>query len=81
MVSQGSRFLPEQTFQIGWMMTKVKEYDASHLALVEPDMKSFPIKWIPGITHTLRQMMVQLLMLDSVRLYEIRWTYQAYFNR
>ena len=31
-------------------------------------MESMPIKWTPGITHTLRTLMLQLFMLDSVSL-------------
>ena len=31
-------------------------------------METFPIKWVPGITHTLRQKMLQVFMLDSVSL-------------
>jgi hypothetical protein len=38
------------------------------LALREPDMRSMPIQWVPGITHTLRQKMLQVFMLDSVSL-------------
>jgi hypothetical protein len=70
MVAEGSVFKPGETFQIGWMITQVQPFDGSHLTLVEPDMKSFPIKWVPGVTHTLRQQMVQLFMLDSVSLRE-----------
>ena len=67
MVAGGSVFRPEQTFQIGWGLTLVKAA-GGQLTLVEPDMQSFPIQWVPGITHTLRQMMLQLFMLDSVGL-------------
>jgi hypothetical protein len=68
MVAGGSVFKPDQTFQIGWSLTLVKPYDKSRLTLVEADMQSMPIKWVPGITQSLRQMMLQLFMLDSVRL-------------
>jgi hypothetical protein len=68
MVAEGSVFRPQQTFQIGWMITKIDSYDASHLTLFEPDMKTFPINWVTGISHTLRQKMVQVFMLDSVSL-------------
>jgi len=27
-----------------------------------------PIRWIPGVTHTLRQKMLQVFVLDSVSL-------------
>lgn len=67
MVAVGSVFKPGQTFQIGWGLTRV-EPSGEALALAEPDMVSFPIKWTQGVTNTLRQMMLQLLTLDSVGL-------------
>ncbi|MFI5456913.1 MAG: hypothetical protein ACHRXM_15820 [Isosphaerales bacterium] len=68
MVADGSVFRPGETFQIGWMLTRVQEQGPTHLTLEEPDMRSLPIRWIPGVTHTLRQKMVQVFMLDSVSL-------------
>ena len=68
MVASGSRFRPGQTFQIGWMITRVEvdPADGSRLTLAEPDMRAMPFRWVPGLTQTLRQMMVQLFALDSV---------------
>jgi hypothetical protein len=68
MVERGSVFKPGETFQIGWMLTLVQSLDDSRLTLHEPDMQAMPIRWIPGITETLRQMMVQLHTLDSFAL-------------
>lgn len=68
MVAQGSVFRPGQTFQIGWMLTQIQTHESGLLTLFEPDMRSFPIKWVPGVTETLRQKMVQVFMLDSVSL-------------
>ncbi len=68
MVAGGSVFRPGETFQIGWMLTRIQEQGPRHLTLEEPDMKSLPIQWIPGITQTLRQKMLQVFMLDSVAL-------------
>jgi hypothetical protein len=67
MVASGSIFKSGQQFQIGWGLTLV-EASGERLSLTEPDMASFPIKWTKGITNTLRQMMLQLFMLDSVAL-------------
>jgi hypothetical protein len=67
MVASGSVFKPDQTFQIGWGLTLV-EQAGEMFSLAEPDMESFPIKWTKGITSTLRQMTLQLFMLDSVGL-------------
>jgi hypothetical protein len=69
MVMHGSVFKPDQTFQVGWMITLVQRHaDGVHLTLAEPDMQVMPIRWVGGITHTLRQMMLQLFMLDSFAL-------------
>ena len=75
MVAQGSVFRAGETFQIGWMLTRVESYGSAgnpartdRLTLFEPDMKAMPIRFVPGITETLRQMMLQLFMLDSVSL-------------
>jgi hypothetical protein len=68
MVADGSVFRPGESFQIGWMLTRVHEQGPTHLTLEEPDMRSLPIRWIPGIAHALRQKMVQVFMLDSVSL-------------
>ena len=68
MVAEGSVFRPGETFQIGWMLTHVERYGEDRLTLVEPDMRSLPIKLVPGVSETLRQMMLQLFMLDSASL-------------
>jgi hypothetical protein len=68
MVKEGSCFRPGETFQIGWMLTRVQGQGPRQLTLEEPDMRSMPIQWIPGVTHTLRQKMLQVFMLDSVGL-------------
>src|SRR5438093_1532738 len=59
MVANGSIFRPGQTLQVACMITQVRPHGAAHLTLFEPDMKIVPIEWVPGITETLRQKMVQ----------------------
>lgn len=68
MVASGSAFEPQETFQVGWMPTLIQACGPGCLTLFEPDMISLPVEWVPGITNTLRQMMLQLFMLDSVNL-------------
>jgi len=68
MVAQGSVFRSGQTFQIGWVQTQVRDHEGGRLTLVEPDMRAVPVQWVPGITETLRQLMLQIFMLDSVSL-------------
>ena len=65
-VEQGSAFLPGQTLQVGWMVTQVQQYDETRLTLFEPDMRSQPVKYVPGVTETLRQMTLQLFFIDSL---------------
>ncbi len=65
MVHSGSVFRVDQTFQHGWMLTLIQELSDGSLTLHEPDMLSIPIKFVPGVTETVRHMMVQLFTLDS----------------
>jgi hypothetical protein len=66
MVDGGSVFRPGQTFQVGWMLTRVAtSEDETRMTLHEPDLRSMPIQWMPGVTYTLRTLMLQLLTLDS----------------
>ncbi|WP_254511059.1 immunity protein Imm33 domain-containing protein [Anatilimnocola floriformis] len=68
MVASGSRFKPNQTFQIGLSQTMVKPFDQWRLTLVEPDMVSFPIAWTSGISWTVQQLFLQSSCLGSVGL-------------
>ena len=65
MVHGGSVFRAGETFQYGWMLTLVQQRDDGTLTLHEPDMKSMPIEFVPGVTETVRHMMLQLFTLDS----------------
>jgi len=65
MVAEGSVFQPDDRFHYGWVQTKVRELEDGMLTLDEPDMKSMPINYVPGITETLRHMMLQLFTADS----------------
>src|SRR5581483_2306561 len=56
MISEGSVLLPGQTFQIGWMLTQVQSHDSGLLTLAEPDLRNMPVKWVPGITQSLRHL-------------------------
>ena len=68
MVASGSVFRPGEHFQIGGVLTRVERAEGDRLTLAEPDMQSMPIRFVPGISQTLRQLMLQLFMLDSVSL-------------
>lgn len=59
-----------QTVQVGWMMLSVVA-GPEGLELHEPDMSGeTPINFIPGITRTLRDTMVQRYVTDSLGLTE-----------
>ena len=64
MVANGSVFRPDQTYGHGWMVTKVVEHERG-LTLHEPDMKSWPIQFVRGVSETVRHMTKQLFTLDS----------------
>lgn len=58
-VASGVRFEPSQTIQIGWSLTRLAEERPGLLALEEPDFASMPIRWVPGVTTTLRHLRLQ----------------------
>ncbi|MEL7337875.1 MAG: hypothetical protein AAFN70_16895 [Planctomycetota bacterium] len=47
------------------MLTLIQELSDGSLTLHEPDMLSMPIKFVPGVTETVRHLMLQLFTLDS----------------
>lgn len=55
----GKQFKAEETFQIGWMLTKLKENPEGDLELWEPRFGPVPIEWVSGINNTLRQLILQ----------------------
>ena len=52
-VSSGEVFRPGETFQIGWMITRITEHSDGFLGFLEPDMKTFPVREVPGLTSAL----------------------------
>ena len=66
LVAGGRVFQPQETFKLGWMTTEVRAYEGSRLTLYEPDMKSWPIRFVPGISESLHQEMMQVFFIDSL---------------
>jgi hypothetical protein len=64
MVQAGSRFELGQSFQVGWMQTRVAPKGDS-LTLDEPRMDRTPWEFVRGVTQTLRHQMVQMFTSDS----------------
>ncbi|HEX4142012.1 MAG TPA: hypothetical protein VHY91_00545 [Pirellulales bacterium] len=67
-VRDGQTYRDEDTLQVGWMLNRVSSAKAGSILLTEPDMISFPIKWIDGVTETLRQLRIQKDTAESLGL-------------
>jgi hypothetical protein len=65
-VTNGRRFLPSETIQIGWMLTKLEPFGDGILKIYEPDMKSFPVKFVDSVTHTLTHLRFQKMVAESI---------------
>jgi hypothetical protein len=65
-VANGERFSNGQTFQVGWMLTLIRENEEGSLSILEPDMKQFPIAWVDSVSHTLSQLRTQKDVVESV---------------
>lgn len=65
-VANGKRFLPGETIQIGWMITKVESHKEGLLKICEPDMESFPIKFIDSVVSTLNHLRFQKMVVESI---------------
>jgi hypothetical protein len=65
-VAAGKRFKSGETIQIGWMLTKVESFEDGMLKVCEPDMVSFPIKFIDSVTTTLNHLRFQKMVAESV---------------
>jgi hypothetical protein len=70
MVATGSVFAPGETIQVGWLYDQFREQGQGVLTLYEPDLKAFPVSWVPGITNTLVTKRLQLDVADSFGLRE-----------
>jgi hypothetical protein len=58
-IKKGKQFLAEETIQIGWMITTLKENSRGDLEIWEPQFDSIPIKWTKGANNTLRHLILQ----------------------
>lgn len=65
-VAEGVRFKPGQSCQVGWSVTEVRQHESGDLTMWEPDMRSLPIEWLEGVSHTLMQLRVQKDVVESV---------------
>jgi hypothetical protein len=70
MVEGGSTFKPGETVEVGWLYGQVREHSPGVLTLYEPDLKAFPVRWVPGVTNILVTTRFQLDTADSFGLSE-----------
>src|SRR5690349_16550004 len=61
-VANGRRFLPSQTIQIGWMITRVEPLEDGVLKICEPDMEAFPVNFVDSVTNTLTHLRLQKMV-------------------
>ncbi|HEY0913286.1 MAG TPA: hypothetical protein VGE22_00325 [Solimonas sp.] len=64
-VANGRRMAAGETVQIGWSFLQLKKQGKA-LGFLEPEFGSMPIKWVPGVTATLRQLRQQKDTVASV---------------
>jgi hypothetical protein len=66
MVAAGERFKPGETIQIGWIIAKAELGDKGALRLLEPDMKTIPVKFVDSMDATVRHLRAQKDSVESV---------------
>ena len=59
MVAAGSRFSAGQTLEMGPNILRFESAEQGQLRLFEPDMQARPIRYVPGVTRTLRMVRSQ----------------------
>jgi hypothetical protein len=67
-VAEGKRFLPGETIQVGWMIAKVESFEDGKLKICEPDMESFPVKFVDSVGTTLNHLRFQKMVAESIGL-------------
>jgi hypothetical protein len=65
-VAAGTRYKVGQTCQVGWLVTEVRQHESGDLALWEPDMRSLPVEWAEGVSHTLAHLRLHKDVVESV---------------
>lgn len=65
MVLNGSVFLPEQTFQLGWSILLFKKRHDGRLTLHELDMSGKPGQFVCSVSRTMMVMRRQMAVLES----------------
>jgi hypothetical protein len=66
MTSSGSRFGSGQTLELGWSIVRLDAAADGALEFREPDFRSMPAKWLPGLSASLVHMALQREVVESV---------------
>lgn len=69
-VASGTRFLPEQTVQMGWSLLEVRQRTDGTLALFEPDFQNMPIRFVDDVSNTLLHLFLQKSAAQSLELFD-----------
>jgi hypothetical protein len=65
-VAVGRKFFPDETIQLGWMVMKIAAFRDGILKVCEPDMKTFPARFIDSVTNTLSHLRFQKMTSESI---------------
>jgi hypothetical protein len=65
-IKNGVRYKAGETLQLGFMLNRFEELSDGRLILEEPDMKSFPIKFIPSMNNTFKTLRNQKDVVESI---------------
>ncbi len=69
MVDSGVRYRPDETLQIGWVVTQVRyASDSEKLSIFEPDFAGSPLAFTESVTMSLGHLRLQLGALESLGL-------------
>jgi hypothetical protein len=70
-VAEGTQFEADQTFQLGWVVTKFLANGKGELVLCEPDFQTMPINWLPELSKAFTDEFEQNMVADSLGLGEL----------
>ena len=65
-VAEGRRFAAGEMVQVGWSLLQIESRDDGLLRFLEPDFKSMPVSWVPGVTSSLAHLRFQKDAVASV---------------
>ncbi|MEQ1725392.1 MAG: hypothetical protein ABL882_05650 [Sphingopyxis sp.] len=64
-VRKGIRFEAEQTIQLGWSLLKLGSTTDGNLIALEPDYETMPVRWVLGVSRTIRLLALQRAVCDE----------------